>query len=1040
MRLNKQSRATWKMLILTFILMNSLLVFKMSAQGSAITGVIVDEKNQPLTGVNVVVKGKTTGTISDIDGKYSIIAASTDVLSFTFIGFKTEEIPVGTQTQINVTLKEEVTALNEVVVIGYGVQKRSDLTGAVSSVSSEKLQNMPVLGIDQALQGKIAGVDISSNSGEPGSNMTIRIRGTGTINNADPIVVVDGMIFGPDILKTISSSDIESISVLKDASATAIYGSRGANGVIMVTTKKGISGPTVVSFNMYIGNQEAAHYLTPMSGPDYARLMNKINNRTIWNPDTVANTNWLKAISQVAPIQNYEFSLRGGNEKSTFLFSSSYLNQDGILINTFYKRFVTRLNLDHKVKDWLSIGEDLQVSYAQHRSDYEGDPYNRPLPLGGNGAFNPITPIYNKDGSFARSVLPDSAGNPLQHRYLDKPGDALNTDSRIIGNIYGEISFLKDFKFKSSMNVDYGFYEYSKFVPIYHFNKVDQNPLSNLEGDYSKSFGWQFINTLNWHKVLGVHEINIMAGTEASANNDYNVNGNAQDILPNQDPSLQYFNYFNSFPSSIYKVNGGADHGSMFSILGRLNYTWNDQLLFTGTFRRDGSSKFLANNVYGDFPSFALAYKLSNLSFIKNNVPQISSLKIRLGWGQIGNSSSTDATTVYPIINKGMTYAIDGQPVTGMTTLAPPNTDLQWETTTEKSIGLDAALFKNKLEFTVDYFNKKTTDMICKVTQPGDVGIPAKVQPYQNIGAVTNKGFELSINYRSSIGKFTYSIGGVVAHSTNIVDALATPGSIVFPQTGNGLYGQSWGPISRTAVGYPIASFYGYKVDGIFQNWQQVKSHAVFSPKTAPGDLIYEDINGDGKIDSHDQTYIGSPFPKMTYGFNIEVGFMNFDLSAQFQGVYKVDILTPYKSFTYDNTGNKYNEVQEDLLNAWTPQNTNTDVPRLDPSLSNQNQGVVSSWFIEDGSYLRLKNFQLGYNIPKRWLDKLKIQKLRIYIGGQNLLTFTKYKGNDPEVGLSQPNNTGNSNLGARDPLIINVDFINVPQARTYMVGVNLSF
>jgi TonB-dependent starch-binding outer membrane protein SusC len=1031
MRLNKQSRATWKMLILTFILMNFLLVFKVSAQGSAITGVIVDEKNQPLTGVNVVVKGKTTGTISDIDGKYSIIAASTDILSFTFVGFKTEEIPVGTQTQINVTLKEEVTALNEVVVIGYGVQKRSDLTGAVSSVSSEKLQNMPVLGIDQALQGKIAGVDISSNSGAPGSDMTIRIRGTGTINNADPIVVVDGMIFGQDILKTINSSDIESISVLKDASATAIYGSRGANGVIMITTKKGTSGPTVVSFNMYIGNQEAAHYLTPMSGPDFARLMNKINKTTYWNPDTVANTNWLKAVSQVAPIQNYEFSLRGGNEKSTFLFSSSYLNQDGILINTFYRRLITRLDLDHKVKDWLSIGEDLQVSYAQHRTDYEGDPYNRPLPLGGNGAFNPITPIYNKDGSYARSVL-DSAGNPVAHRFLNNP---LNTDSRVIGDVYGEISCLKDFKFKSSLNIDYGFYEYSKFNPIYQFNKVDQNPLSNLEGDYSKSFGWQFINTLNWHKVLGVHEINIMVGTEASESNSYYVNSNAQDVLPNQDPSLQYFNYFNSFPSSIYKVTGGADHGSMFSLLGRLNYSWNDQLLFTGTFRRDGSSKFLANYVYGDFPSFALAYKLSNLSFIKNNVPQISSLKIRLGWGQIGNSSSTNATTVYPIINKGMTYAIDGQPVTGMTTLAPPNTDLRWETTTERSIGLDATLFKNKLEFTADYFNKKTTDMICQVPQPGDVGIPASVQPFQNIGAVTNKGFELSINYRSTIGKFNYSVGGFVSHIANNVDALATQGSII----SGGNYG-SWGPISRTAVGYPIASFYGYKVDGIFQSWQQVKSHAVASSKTAPGDLIYEDINGDGKIDSHDQTYIGSPFPKMTYGFNIEAGFMNFDLRAQFQGVYKVDILTPYKWFTYDNSGNIHNEVQADLLNAWTPQNTNTNVPRIDPSKSNQNQDFVSSWFIEDGSYLRLKNFQLGYNLPKSWLDKIKIQKLRVYIGGQNLLTFTKYKGNDPEVGLSQPNNSGNPNLGSRDPKVINVDFISVPQARTIMFGVNLSF
>lgn len=988
-----------------------------------ITGV-VSEKGGPILGATVLVKGSKTGKVTDMDGKYSIAVPGPEaILVFSSVGFVTKEVTVGDQTEINVVLTEEVTSLEEFVAVGYGTTKKSDLTGAVSTINNEDIKEMHVLGADQALQGKAPGVDIMSNSGSPGGNITIRIRGTGTINNADPIFVVDGLVMDPGAINFLNPADIENISVLKDASAAAIYGSRGANGVIMITTKRGKKGDPKVQFSSYIGWQKPSHFVHLTDGKQYAQLKNL---RSIasglgpeYNPDTVANVNWLQEISRTAPMYCTNASISGGNDFATYLFSASYNDQQGIIKTTDYKRITVRMNSEYQLKKWLKFGEQMQVASSNRNAITENAAYNTPIVEA--MLYSPISEPFNHDGSW--NYNPSQGGNPLAH--LEKGISSWTTkDTRIVGSAYGEITFSKSLSFKTTLGTELDNNEYRKLTPPYSFGS-DRKTASALENLWNKSYNWQWENFFTYKKTFKEkHEINFMAGTSASSWLYYTIYGiNSSGPLIN-DPNLQYFDTYD--PSGAI-LKGTADQASLFSLLGRLNYTYNDKYLATFSLRRDGSSKFGPSNRYGNFPSMALAWKISNEKFIKS-IKFLSSLKLRFGWGKIGNEKIGTGKYLGSIA-LNLPYSMNGVVYQGATPLQPPNKGIKWETTIQSNYGFDAGFFKNKFLLSAEYFTRRTTDMLSKIDLPDISGIPDFQNPIGNIGEVLNKGIELTLNYRKQSGKFQYSMAG---NFSKIVNKVISLGETEFITAGT--YGQGYTNFSYTAPGLPIGVFYGYVTEGIFKNFQEINAHAFQSAGTMPGDLKFKDLNGDGVINDQDRTVIGNPTPKFTYGFNVSVSYGSFDLTMAFQGVYGNDILAMWKTWT-NTIWNESRNYQVDMLNAWTPENSNSNVPYIDGNGDFNVNSRLSDYYIEKGSYMRLKTMQLGYTLPPTVLAKLKISSCRLYVGAQNLFTITKYSGNDPEVGLPMGNSQDNN-----QQLIINVDYGNVPQARIITTGIDVSF
>jgi TonB-linked SusC/RagA family outer membrane protein len=972
------------------------------AQTRVITGrVIGGDDQEPIPGVNILVQGTAKGTATDFNGKYSIeVIAGEDVLTFSFVGYKTQTIQIGQRDVIDVILETDATALEEVVVIGYGVQRKSDLTGSVGSVRGTDLVKIPSFSPEQALQGKVAGVQIASPSGEPGSTPVIRIRGVGTLNNSSPIFVVDGVIL--DDISFLSSGDIQSMEVLKDASATAIYGSRGANGVIIITTKSGkIGGGMQVNVISEFSWQQVAKKIDVLNTPQFAAVVNEINPGTFNNIDLLPNTDWQDLIfKEWAPIQNYQASVSAATDKHNFYFGASYFKQEGIISKSAYERVSIKINNAYAISKAVKIGNNLTISPDTRQNAANVVPM----------AYRawPTSVPFNTDRSFAEV---EGAGNPLA---AIKYNNASYKRFRAVGNAFIDVTFFKDFLFRSSYGFDLSYGKSKSFSPAYYVSERQENLTSDLSVGTDESKNWLWENTLTYSKELNKHRINVLTGFTLQKFTFEYLSGGVQNLIGN-DPSLWYLDAGET-TTGTQRVGNGGGISTLASYLFRTNYTYNDKYLLTFSTRIDGSSKFGKDNLYGTFPSVAVGWNVMNESFMPTNTI-VSNVKLRASWGIIGNEK-IPANERFSLIANGQNavFGYNEQIVPGATFGNTATPGLRWESTTQTDIGLELGFWDDKLTAEIDYYRRVTDDILVGLTMPGHFGNGAFVRVITNAATVLNRGFELTLSWNDQIGDIKYKVGGVASANHNEVQDLGSSfGSDSFIFSGSLGNGQL---VTRTEVGRPIGSFYGYKVVGVFQNQAELDAE----PKRADqsiGDLKFADINGDGVITTSDRTYLGSPIPKFIFGFNAEVSYKNFDISFDFQG----------------QTGNSiYNgkmAVRPDLYNFesrvgdfWSGDGTSNKEPK--PSAGGVNF-EPSSYFIEDGSYLRLRNVRIGYSFPSSLSDKLRLTSARAYVSGTNILTLTKYSGYSPEIGGSDGFSSG-------------IDLGIYPITAVYSVGLNLTF
>jgi TonB-dependent starch-binding outer membrane protein SusC len=988
--------------------------FPLFAQNSGvrtIKGTVTDKATgEFLAGVSVIVPGTTIGFLTDINGNYSInVPARDSVLQFSFVGYTTKVVDIKNQIQVNVNLSEDTKVLDEVVVVGYGTQKRSDLTGSISTVNVNEVGKRAVVSVTQALQGQVAGVDITSNSGTPGAGVMIRVRGIGTINDSDPLYVVDGMMVGD--IDFINSSDIESIQVLKDASATAIYGSRGANGVVIVTTKKGSNGDAKVTFSSYYGIQNAWRSSNMMDGPTWSYLRNEAliaagSAPAIADPASESTTNWFKEISNAnAPISNVDVSVSGGNEKGNYFMSINRFSQDGIIKKTDFDRLSFRSNASYNVKPWLTVGDNLTVLKSNSQAQYESDEWTSMMIT--SFMRDPVTPVKNADGSYTKSIYTDTNNPVATIEYTN------NTylDYRTLGDMFANISLLKNLIFKTDYSFQYSYGDGRDYVPVYSVFSMQQNTVSKLYESYDKGYTQQWTNTLNYEKKFGDHNVSVLLGAE-SYTEKYKSSSITVNNFTTDDPDAIIID--NAIGRKSAYVTGSLSEAKQLSAMARLNYSFKGKYLFTSNFRADGSSKFIRGKRWDYFPSFSLGWKISEEPFMKS-IPVINELKLRAGWGQIGNQGSVGAYEYLTSASSGADYIWGGAWRSGFCFPGVGNTELKWEISTTSNVGLDFSLYNDKLTGSIEYYVKNTTGMILAVQVPGQSGV--QNPPYQNAGSMKNNGLELSLQYRNMGHAFTYTFGGNFSKINNKVVSLGTESGAIY-----GALFMDQVYLTKTIAGKPIDMFYGYKTEGLFQNQAEIDAQTA-QTNVSPGDVRYVDADKDGLLDVK---YLGSPLPKFTYSFNASCAYKGFDISINFQGVYGNKLYNGPSTYTRSSVG-LYN-LSRDMIHRWTGEGTQNSAryPRMCSSDVN-NETLNTDRFIEDGSYLRVKTCQIGYELNKSLLDKVSIAKMRIYLNAQNLFTFTKYSGMDPEIGM-------------RDSYDIGIDRGTYPQARTYSLGLDVTF
>lgn len=1011
------------------------------AQSITVTGnVISAEDYYPLIGVNVVVKnGDGVGTITDFDGNFTINVEKGSTLAFSYIGYTPIERKITSETPLEITLESNAIVLNEVVAVGYGTMKKSDLTGAVTSVKASDLQKTPAAGLDQALQGRAAGVTVNANSGQPGAAAEVRIRGIGTVNDSSPIYVVDGVIVS-DIM-FLNPSDIESTEILKDASSTAIYGSRGANGVILVTTKKGSNtGKANITFNGYVGVQNAWKQLDLMGAQEFAATIVSMkglasevsyyenNGFNAWlsayrlgssdyyptNLDySQIDTNWQDEIFvDNAMIQSYSLSVDGGNETSNYSISGSYFTQDGTIIGSDYERFTLRANSSHKVRDWLKIGENLSFMRSSGTEAMNNNASPGASIISAAIAMAPWDPTHYPEGSVNGSG-DDLSGqisaasnfknttNPFSMVESSHPS---SITERWVGDIYLEISPIKDLLIRSDVSLDLNNYRYSLYKDAYDYSSYDQSSTNFISSSMSRYATWIVENTISYNKEWGDHSISAMLGNTVEEYNYYSIGGSGSTIL-----NPEEYNWLLSQATEDQSyASDDIDRSRMLSFLGRVHYTYKNKYMITTNFRADGSDKF-PENIWGYFPSTSLAWKISDEEFMKG-IDCLNFLKVRAGWGQIGNDKIGNDSFTLTVFNSGPTFTdyvlgTTQDLATGATVLTYVNNGGKWETTEQINVGIDFGLFGNKFTGTLDLYQRDTKDMLLSVTAPAHVG--NRYAALANVGTVSNKGVELSLTYQSSVADLNYNITGNVAFVDNELTEL-NGGSVVY------------GDKTICDEGLSLYSFYGYEYAGIYQSDAEALEYLDgYTADDIPyhaGDAIYVDQNGDGIIDDDDKTVIGDQYPSLTYGLNIGADWRGFDVQIFFQGVYGNEIFNALRQRTeWDGTESTLSTTMRDV---WTTTNTDGTIPN---PYGTSNNNWDSSRFIEDGSYLRLKNVQIGYTIPRNVIRKAGLQGCRVYLSGSNLLTFTNYTGYDPEVGGG-------------------VDYGNYPQSRTFMLGTTINF
>ncbi|RMG80777.1 MAG: TonB-dependent receptor [Bacteroidetes bacterium] len=1005
-----------------------------------VSGTVTDAEDQlPLIGVTITVKGTTSGTATDLDGKYSIrVPDEKAVLVFSYTGYTEKEVPVAGKTEINVSLEPAISDLNEVVVVGYGVQKKSVVTGSISQVKSEQLKDMPVSRIEQSLQGRTSGVRVTANSGQPGSGAVVRIRGTTNLfggSSSDPLYVVDGVIINGGI-DYLSQGDIESIEVLKDAASAAIYGARGANGVIIITTKQGKKGKPVLNYNGYYGVQNPWRKLSLLNATEYAILMNEAQaaaGQPIMFEDPSAlgeGTDWQDAVFQEnAPIQNHEFSFSAANDVSNYYASFSYFDQEGIVASSDsrYKRFTARFNATHKLTDRLTFGSNLGYTRTNSRGVSENSEFGSPLSRAIN--IDPITPLYETREEVLNSnvfknfpVVRDEKGvfgiSDLVTSEIVNPVAALEVaqgngwSDKIVGNFYLEYEILDGLKAKSSFGTDFAFWGGEGFTPIHYLNATNFAEKTSYSQNKANGRFLSWENTLNYTKTFGNHSIGAVAGYSVQKNTGESQTGIIQDIPVDNinDASLLWPN-----DPSLQSFFGWEYEDRVVSYFGRLNYNFKEKYLLTAIVRRDGSTKFGSNNKFGNFPSVSVGWIASEEPFFPNN-NVVKFLKVRGSYGINGNDRiAADAFLATVSGGRTYTFGTDDLLVNGVAPDAADNPDLKWEETSQLNFGLDARLFRH-ISFTFDYFKKKTDGMLLRVGVPGLFGNGG---PIANIADLENTGYEFELGYDNKIGDLEINFSGNLSYVENKVLFLTNETDF--------LVGQRFGPqgleITRTTVGLPIGHFYGYKTDGIFQNQAEIDAYVnadgdKIQPNAAPGDFKFLDINGDGILSDDDRTNIGDPTPSYTYGFNFSAAWRGFDLNLFGQGVWGNEIYNVTRRFDLP-----FANYEASALGRWTGEGTSNDYPRLIVNDPNGNFNRSSDFHVQNGAFFRIKTLQIGYNLPADVLSKVGIQNARFYVSGNNLYTFTKYKGFDPEIGA-----------GA------GVDRGIYPQARFYLIGTNITF
>ncbi|MFT3934575.1 MAG: TonB-dependent receptor [Chitinophagaceae bacterium] len=1004
-----------------------------------ITGKITNENGEPLAGVSVVVKGTSKGTTTNAAGVFSINAEVGETLEFSFIGFKISTLKVDNNTNITVQLQSNNARLDEIVVVGYGTQKRTLVTGAVSSVTGKTLNEVPVISISQALQGRVPGVQVTSN-GSPGTDPIVRIRGISSISYAsNPLYVVDGFPTGN--LSAIDTKDIESVDVLKDASAAAIYGSRATNGVIMITTKKGRrDGKMRVTLDSYFGTQNITKRLSLLNtdqfkqyaiayrGSQVPRLLNPWASTPIYTGATQTygqtNTNWQDAYFKRGGMTGHNIGLSGGSDVSRFYASAGFFDQKGTTPTVAYRRYNFRINSDHIISKIFNFGENLYAAYGDQA--YDNNETGSRSNLVNVIRMMPHMPVYDptSNGGF-RGVNSTLDGgdptNPIEDAVLKNPGK--RTTAKILGTAYLEVNFAKWLKFRSTFGVDYANGLDYRFSPIFNDNGAiagSSATLATITNNRNVSTVLLYTEQLTFDKTFGDHHVNAIAVYEqqSQSSRQENASGNQ---ASNDLKTLN--NASNIAAQTLYGEN------TLLSYVGRVSYDYKGKYLLSGAVRRDGLSVWAPGKKWATFPSASIGWRVDQEDFMKN-IKGISELKLRVGYGLTGLNGTVLGNTPWlvSVAANSAYYPFNNAATAGASSSIPGlgNLDLNWEKTKQTNVGVDIGLLNNKFTASLEYYIRKTDNLILNVPLPPSVGYTTLSVP-QNIAAMKNTGFEAQLGYNDKAGDLKWNVSANLSVITNTVEQLA--GGVTNIEAGlDADYGGY--NITNTAPGNAVQSFYGWKTEGIFQNAAEVSSHATQVAATAPGDIKFVDQNKDGKIDNSDRVFLGSFIPKFTYAFNVGLNYKNFDLGIFFQGVQGNKIYNATRVITEGMI--RFFNAGTQVLDAWTPTHTNTSIPRAILSDPNGN-ARTSNRFIEDGSYLRMKNIMLGYTIPGNSLQSMTkgaIKSFRIYVSGQNLLTFTKYTGYDPEVG----NRTPSSNLTN------GIDFAVYPQPKSFQIGLQATF
>lgn len=1016
------------------------------------------DDQQPIAGASILLKGNTTnGTSTNADGTFTINAAPGATLIVSYIGYVTQEIPVGNQTTISVVLTPSVTSLSEVVITGYSSERKKDITGSVSIVDMKALKSIPAGSAVQALQGQAAGVNVIS-SGAPGSPSNIFIRGISSFGNAQPLVLVDGV---QAELNDVSADDIESMQVLKDAGAASIYGVRGSNGVIIVTTKKGKSGAPVITYDAYYGSQQPLKgnvfnllnsqnfaTLTKQAYPNTSLFQNGIPDFSYRGPGATgvgnagsaavdpskynfdaanpasnyliqalnkSGTDWFHELFKTAPMTNHNLTASGGTDKSNYLVSLGYFNQQGTMIESYLKRYSARVNTQFKVKNNVRVGENMYVFYKQNPGF---DNLSSGNPIAWTYRNMPVIPVYDIKGNYGGTFTGPELGSSSNPVAVQK--NTVNNKSNtwdIVGNIFAEVDFLKHFTARTSIGgtIDNQYYTNFTFTP-YNNSEGNTNPNSFAESAlYNSTTMWT--NTLTYLNTFGKHNLKVIAGSEAIRNYGRFLTGSSSGLFST---SFDYLSLSNG-TTNITNASS-AYNNTLFSVFGRADYSFDDKYLLGVTVRRDGSSRFGANRRYGVFPSFSAGWRVTGEEFMKN-VTWLNDLKIRGSYGVLGSQNNVSPANAFTLF--GGNFANAYYDITGAAKLSQgfaqisignPNTG--WEENIVTNIGFDASILNNKLDISLEYYKKSINGLL--FTQPLPASAGGATAPTVNIGDIQNKGVDLATTYRGTVNNdLKFTIGANITTYKNEVVNIPNPGYFDAANT------QNLGTVIRNQVGQPVSSFFGYKVLGLFQSDADVSTSPTQSG-AAPGRFKYQDVNGDGQITAADRTFLGNPNPDFTYGLNLGVTYRNFDFSTTLFGSQGNEIYNTIKSFTHffsTYVGAKSN----DLLNAWSPTNTGSSIPKIESTGSFSSSGVSNSFYVEDGSFLKMRSLVIGYTVSPSTLKRLGINKLRVYAQGANLFTLTKYSGLDPEV-------SGNSSA-------FGVDYANYPNnQKNFILGLNLSF